>query len=383
MKASNRHNRILNRLLTWLVGPFLKGIFRFRFAPARLPGPALVVCNHVTNFDPLLVSICFPRDHMHFVASEHLFRLGWVSSFLKYVFDPIPRRKGTTGADTAMACLRKLKQGRSVCLFAEGECTWDGITAPIVPSTGRLARMSNATLITCRLEGAYLTAPRWGKGVRPGKMTFRVVGTYSPETLRGMSGEEIEALIQRDIHENIWENQQAAPVRYRSRRRAENLQAVLYLCPVCRKVGTLSSKGKYLRCSCGARWEFTEQGTFSPASPLKNIAQWDQWQRRELCQQLTQNATLRDKKVQALALGADHQQTSLGSNTLILEDGVLRWGDLALKLTDISDMGLVMSRNILLSIGENYYQFRAPKGSNLRKYRIAWQLARENVQSTV
>lgn len=384
MKASNRHNRILNRLLVILVGPFLRLFFRFRHDRYRLNGPTLVICNHVTNFDPLLLSLCFPRDHMHFVASEHLFRLGWITCFLKYVFDPIPRRKGTSGADTAMACLRKLKKGRSVALFAEGECTWDGVTAPIVPSTGRLARMSGTTLITCRMEGGYLTAPRWGKGLRPGRMTCRIVGTYSPEELRELDGEQIEAIIQRDIREDTWENQKQAPIRFRSRRRAENLQTVLYFCPNCRQAGRLTSKGKFLSCGCGARWEFTELGNFSPAQPFENIAQWDAWQSQELARQMASgDLILRDEHVTAFRLEENHQQTDLGTNELVLEKGLLRCGDLQWKLTDIDDLALVQSRNLLMSVGCEYYQLKSAKSCSLRKYRAAWYWAKANNQCEV
>lgn len=377
MDRGNRRNRILNRILVLLLTPFLKGIFHFRFEKTRLKGPTLVVCNHVTNFDPLLVSICFPKDHMHFVASEHLFRLGWVSRFLKYVFDPIPRRKATTGADTAMACLRKLKQGRSVLIFAEGECTWDGVTAPIVPSIGRLARMSGATLLTCRLEGAYLTAPRWGKGIRRGRMQLRNVGVYSPEELKKMDGNQIEELIQRDIHTDIWQAQRTQPVRYRKGRRAENLQTVLYLCPACRKTGTLNSRGKHLFCSCGKKWEFTELGTFAPAQPFETIVQWDQWQREELARQYAAGTlTMEDAHITPSRLEADHHQTDLPPAALTLENGVLRCGDLQWKLTEIDDLALVLSRSLLLSVGSEYYQLKAAGICSLRKYLEAWQAAR-------
>jgi 1-acyl-sn-glycerol-3-phosphate acyltransferase len=384
MQKTNGNHDGIYRLLARLVAPFARGIFRFHHEKHRFRGPTLVICNHVTNYDPILVGISFPKDPLHFVCSEHLFRLGWISKVLQFVFDPIPRRKAVSGADTAMACLRKLKQGRSVCLFAEGKCTWDGITAEIVPSTGRLARMSGVSLITCRLEGAYLTAPRWGKGIRPGKMGFRVVGTYSPETLQTMDGQQIEELIQRDIHENIWESQKAQPVRYRSRRRAENLQTVLYLCPRCRKAGNLTSKGKHLLCGCGAKWEYTEFGAFEPREPLENIAQGDAWQRRELARQLQEgNVELQDEQVTVYSLGDQHQETVLTTDTLILQDGVLRCGHLQWPLADIDALALVQSRNLMLSCGEGYYQLKAAKSCSLRKYRAAWKAVREQSQCEV
>lgn len=377
MDNSNRHNRIINRLLILLAGPFLRLIFRYRPQRHKLTGPTLVVCNHVTNYDPLLLSLCFPKDHIHFVATETLFRMGFLTSVLKYVFDPIPRRKATSGADTAMACLRKLRQGRSACIFVEGECTWDGITADVFPSTGRLAKMSGATLVTCRFDGGYLTAPRWGKGIRPGKMTCSIAGVYSPETLKAMDGGQIEALIRRDIHTDIWQAQRVSPVAYRSRRRAENLQTVLYLCPACRRVGTLNSRGKQLFCTCGASWEFTPFGNFLPGEPFENIALWDAWQAAELTRQVTAGGlTMRDEAVTVSILGADHSQTDLPPAPLLLENGVLRCGELQWALSEVDDLGLVQSRKLLLSAGSGYYQLKAAKSCSLRKYRTAWKAVR-------
>ena len=107
MQKTNGNHDGFYRLLARIVAPFARGIFRFHHEKHRFRGPTLVICNHVTNYDPILVGISFPKDPLHFVCSEHLFRLGWISKVLQFVFDPIPRRKAVSGADTAMACLRK------------------------------------------------------------------------------------------------------------------------------------------------------------------------------------------------------------------------------------------------------------------------------------
>ena len=373
-KQSNRHNKILNRALVIIVRPFFKRIFRFSFKSEKLSGPTLVVSNHVTNFDPVLVSLCFPKDHMHFVASEHLFRKGFVSKFLRYVFDPIPRRKGTSGADTAMACMRKLRDGRSVCLFAEGECSWDGLTTDIFPATGRLARMGNATLVTFRLEGGYLTAPRWGKGIRKGKMTGRVVGVYTPEDLKAMDKDAITGLIQRDIFENTWERQKADPIRYKHPRRAENLQTVLYACPHCHQFGKLSSKKATLSCQCGAQWEYTEFGTFAPAQPHENMQQWDAWQRQLLEQKLDAGQLqISDEAMIMEEILDGHQQRPVSQGVLKLENDILTCGTETLRLQEIDDMALVQSRTLLISVGSRYYQIRCEDPRCLRKYLAAWK----------
>ena len=67
------------RFLYWLARPFL--MRRFAYTPERFAGegPCLIVANHVTTWDPLLLALSFPDNPIRFVASEHIFRHGWVS----------------------------------------------------------------------------------------------------------------------------------------------------------------------------------------------------------------------------------------------------------------------------------------------------------------
>jgi 1-acyl-sn-glycerol-3-phosphate acyltransferase len=51
------------------------------------------LANHNTDLDPALLALSFPY-HMYFVASEHVFRKGFVSWLLKYFFAPISRTRG-------------------------------------------------------------------------------------------------------------------------------------------------------------------------------------------------------------------------------------------------------------------------------------------------
>ena len=219
------------RVLVWLLRPFLKRRFRMEAAPAEVPGPCLIVANHVTNWDPLLLAMSFPATPIRFVASEHIFRHGRVSRLLERLAAPIPRRKASSGADTVKACLRALRDGETVCIFAEGDACWDGLTHEVFPATGKLARSSGAALVTYRLEGGYLTLPRWSKKRRPGRMRGAVVGVYPPEELKAMKGPEITALIDRDIFEDAWARQRAEHVRYRAEDRAVGIEKGFFLCP--------------------------------------------------------------------------------------------------------------------------------------------------------
>ena len=133
--------------------PLMKILYNLEAEKCEYSGPALVIANHTNDLDPLILAASFPKNQMYFVASEHIFRLGYVSKILEYLVAPIPRKKASSGADTVKACLRNLKGGNSVALMAEGEASWDGRSIDAFSATGKLAKSSGASLITVRITG--------------------------------------------------------------------------------------------------------------------------------------------------------------------------------------------------------------------------------------
>lgn len=344
----------------------------------QIDGPALIVPNHGCAWDPLLVAMSLRDQHAYFVASEHLFRLGPVSRIIESLVAPIPRRKASTGTDTVKACLRHLRAGHSVCLFAEGEQCWDGRNIPIFPATGKLARSSGATLVTYRLEGNYLSIPRWGKGIRRGKVRGYPVGIYPPEVLRTMSAAEIEALINRDIHENAWDRQRENPVAFLGRNRAKGMERALYLCPRCRKIDSLQTERNRVFCSCGLDLTYTETGFFEPPQPFETIADWEDWQKKELAQRSflpagADGLLFSDPDVSLSLVKSGHEETPLGQGSLCQYEDRLICAGHSFPLREISNMADVLASRLLLTVQGDYYEIRAKKAANLRKYLEIWR----------
>ena len=147
------------KLLRYPTYLFVKLRFRYSSKPApKIPGPFLLIANHVTDLDPVMVGSSFSRQ-IYFVASEHLFRKGFISRLLVWLVAPIARVKGSTDTVSAMNIIRSLRRGANVGLFAEGDRSWNGVTSPLHPTTARLIKASKATLVTYRLSGGYMTSP--------------------------------------------------------------------------------------------------------------------------------------------------------------------------------------------------------------------------------
>ena len=371
-----RRHVLIYCFLSVLVRPVLRAKFNLSGEKLQADGPFLLVSNHVTGWDPLLVGVCLGGRQAYFVASEHIFRLGLLTKVLHWLLAPIPRRKASTGMDTVKACLRHLHAGHSVCLFAEGEQCWDGRTGPIFPATGKLAKSSGAALVTFRLEGGYLSLPRWGKHICRGAVHGHPVGVYSPKELKKLSPQEINALIERDIAEDAWERQRQRPVRYRGKRRAEGLERALYACPGCRRIGTLRTDRDRVFCPCGFERRYTEYGFFEPMEPFETLTDWDLWQRellraRDFAHEgdlLFQDVGLELKRIQS-----DHREELLALGTLRQFEDRLECEGQRFPLPEIRSMAMVQTHLLLFSSGGNYYQLRSSTGVNLRKYLEIWK----------
>ena len=349
-----------------LVRAYLWFTFRFRVRdPVRDDGPFVMICNHVTDLDMLFTS-CFFRHHMYYVASEHITRFGGLYRFLKRYFGPILRKKGTVAAATAMEMKRAVKQGWSLGLFAEGERSANGVNRPVIPSTGSLVRMLNCPLYTVRLHGGYFSSPRWGKGFRKGRVFIEVAGRYSPEQLRGMTGEQVTALIDRDIFVDAYADNAEAHIPFRGKNTAVGIEHVLLACPNCGSLNTISSSGNGFSCPCGMHGVYDEFGLLHGTGfSFSSITEWSRWTRSlisslpdvspetELCSDACQ------KLNQILP---DHSTEPAAEGTLILTAGSISVGEVLLPLDEIASCDLVAHGYLLINMKDGrYYEIKNPE----------------------
>lgn len=250
MNELKRH-RLAFQLLIPVISVFVKKKFNYEYDDLEdIEGPYLLLVNHNLELDPALVGVAVNKQ-LYFVASEHILRKGLGTWFLMTFFKPIIHMKGRQGMQTVREMLKTLKEGHSVCLFPEGNRSFNGITGEIIPSIGKVALSSGAKLVTYRIEGGYLTQPRWSLSLRKGKLKGRLVHVYSNEDLKKMSGARISEAICQDLYEDAYETQKRERVAFKGKNLALGLESTIFHCPDCRKIGTLHSKGNRFYCDCG------------------------------------------------------------------------------------------------------------------------------------
>ena len=377
-----RRQRRTYQALFGFAGRLMKWLLNYEAVPApQAEGPLLVLSNHVTDFDPILVGLSFP-EHMYFVAGENVLRMGFLSKLVTRYGSIIQRVKGTTDAEAALQILRTLKKGRNVCMFAEGSRTFTGETLPIAPATAKLVKLSRSTLVTYRLTGGYLTTPRWSAHRRKGRMSGEAVGVYTPEELKGMSEGEILDLLKRDLYENAYETQAKGPVAFKGKALAETLETALYLCPKCHRIDTLHSEGDRFYCDCGLSMTIDEYGFFRGEElPFTTPLEWDKWQEAEmekLAETLGEEAAFSDEGQTLNRKEDDHSLTPLTTGTMALYRDRLTLGEYTFPLHDLRGIGLIQRQGMVFSTADADYAVTATKLRCVRKYHTLFEYLKRN-----
>ena len=359
-----------------LIRPLLK--YKFNYTPelCTVPGTFLVLANHNTDWDPLLLALAFPK-YMSFVASEHIFRWGFLGKLIVFLVAPIARLKGTTAGDTAMTMLRRLKKGVNVAMFAEGNRSFDGRTGTILPATGKLARSSGAGLITYRFDGGYFTSPRWGGGaLRRGKLTGRVVNVYTPEQLKAMSVAEVNAAICQDLFVDAYAVQREEMVPYKGKNLAVGLETLLCRCPVCGQLDSLHSHNDTLSCDCGFSVRYNEYGFFEGDKvPYDNITDWDAAQTEALCalaDSITDNCTpiFSNQNMVLKEVLPEHKSLDLGCGSITLYTDRLECCGESFTLNEISGFSIRGAQTVNMNARGRNFEISSAQPCCTRKYML-------------
>lgn len=368
-----KKGRLFRHSLIWhifrpLVSVFLRIKFGYRFKFAKdLPENYIVLANHATDFDPLFVGVSF-RQQMYFVASEHISRWKLAYKFLKYGFEPIIRYKGAIAASTVMDVLRKVKRGGSVCIFAEGVRTWDGVTAPILPSTAQLIKAARCGLVTYKVEGGYFVSPAWSeKGTRRGHIKGAPVNVYTKEQLAAMSDDEIYEIIKRDLYEDAYERQLAEPKKYKGKQPAYRLENLLFICPECGAHGTLSSHKDTVECSqCGHKFVYNRFGMLE-GTKFTTVKELSEWQKSQVAKDAENGAVYRSALGRVSAIGKGTEQV-IAEGELTMSAKSIKCADFEIPLSSIPDIAIHGKHSLVFSGSEQYYEITPLEDDNAMKF---------------
>ncbi len=168
----------LMRFLAWILIHTFYRVDKEGLEHIPAEGPCVIVCNHVSFVDAVVIAACVPRP-IRFVMDHQIFSL----PVLNFIFRtmraiPIaPAKEDPTMKERAFEDAAKaLKAGEIVCIFPEGSITSTGELLRFRPGLQRILEQAPVPVVPMALRGL------WGSffsRVSDGKAMRRFRGVFS------------------------------------------------------------------------------------------------------------------------------------------------------------------------------------------------------------
>lgn len=281
-------------------------LFRFKVKRAKelkhLSGPNIIIAPHSSYLDPVFVMLAWGnKSPLYFLASNFLRES---KGFLKWLTVKMCTINITQFNSDFMAVKRMLnllRNGKNIAIFPEGERSGDGRHELFSDAFIKLLQRSQANIIFCNLEGAFLSWPRWGgnSNLRLGKVEAEISLLWSKEEIAQLDAETIRETVAQLFNDNDynWQLENAEKGKkthkYLCLNRAKGLNNLLHSCPCCGESCAMFQKSyKLISCAyCNFTAELASDGLFKKAIEFpavgknkvvvsRNPIVWHLWQIR-------------------------------------------------------------------------------------------------------
>jgi 1-acyl-sn-glycerol-3-phosphate acyltransferase len=150
-------------------------------------GPALYVCNHLSNADALTLQRALSPLRVWFLAGVKL-RHTAMTRLASEVVDTIFIRPGSPDLEALRAAVSFLKEGRSVLVFPEGGRSRTGALIPAKKGVSLIAHRAHVPIVPVALTGTERMMPidernMGGERLHPARLTVRFGAPFLVEAL--------------------------------------------------------------------------------------------------------------------------------------------------------------------------------------------------------
>jgi 1-acyl-sn-glycerol-3-phosphate acyltransferase len=170
------------------------------FGERRVPpdGGVLLVANHQSYLDPVLVGVRLVRP-LSYIAKSELFENRHAARLLRWL-NGFPVRQGSIDVGAMRETITRLRAGYALTIFPEGSRTHNGEMLPIARGVSLVVRRAKVPVIPVVIEGSYQAWPMNQPWFRRRKIRL-LYG--EPMQLSDMSEEEILRTIESTLREML------------------------------------------------------------------------------------------------------------------------------------------------------------------------------------
>lgn len=239
----------------------------------KIKPPYLLLCNHLSFTDYAVVErVSIPHDVHHicevseFVDSESLMNnLGC-----------IPLRRFAADSKLLYHMRETIVQNKIVALYPEAHFSFDGFDSTLPDTLFKMIKQLKVPVVVVKVRGTYISHPCWSKIDHKLPLEATVTQVLSVNEVKACDDEAIKQRIVSAFHydDSWWQLQNN--VRVASPQRAQGLENILYLCPMCGQEYHMRTKGTKIYCeSCNQAWQLSDLGNLTPVENSLNTSVLD------------------------------------------------------------------------------------------------------------
>ena len=155
-------------------------------------GRFLLVCNHLSLLDPVLLLAYFRKSQLAFISKREnnsMFLVGKVMH--KIMCQLINRENDREALKTIITCIRLIQEDKvSVGVFPEGYIHGDGLLHPFRSGVFKIAQKTKVPIVVCTVQNTPMVKKNMGK-LKPTNIHLHIVGVMQPEAYENLTTVDI------------------------------------------------------------------------------------------------------------------------------------------------------------------------------------------------
>lgn len=159
-------------------------------------GRFLLVCNHVCDFDPIMLLRCFPKSQLTFVSKQENRNMFLVGQYMHKIMCPLVNRENDREALKAiLKCIEIIKEDKaSVAVFPEGYIHPDRKLHHFRNGVFKIAQKAGVPIVVCTLRNTQ-QIPHNYKKLKRTHVQLHLLDVITPQQYHGMTTVELGAMI--------------------------------------------------------------------------------------------------------------------------------------------------------------------------------------------
>lgn len=273
-KSYRKPNRFLSSLARWISRFMCKFVYNLKVERNELEGKGgrcVIIANHESIIDVLPAYAVVPPK-THFVVSKAMMQSLPIAPLME-MCGAIDKNQFQTSALDMRRMRAVLDHDEPLMIYPAGLMTESGTSTPIPLATAKVLKWFKADVYVARVNGTYLTNPKWARVKRKGQISMELYKLASEEEFAALSDEEAAALVIDHLSFDAYRHNEQKKIYYKNGDNVEGLEHVLYKCPKCGGEFTIWVRGRTKLCceACGYIVKSDNYGILSPVGSTELV----------------------------------------------------------------------------------------------------------------